>query len=60
MVFFGNESLAISAGLQKLINDKKSTLKFKLDKVVSQALNDLRIGEAKLEFDGDKVQNQII
>ena len=27
-----------------------------LDKVVSQALNDLRIGEAKLEFDGDKVQ----
>jgi len=57
MVFFGNESLVISAGLQKFIEDKKSTLKFKMDKVVKEVLSNLRIGEAKLEFDGDKVES---
>ncbi|MDQ5869050.1 MAG: hypothetical protein M3530_04890, partial [Thermoproteota archaeon] len=57
MVFYGNESLVISAGLQKFIEDKKSTLKFKMDKVVKEALSNLRIGEAKLEFDGDKVES---
>ncbi len=31
MVFYGNESLVVSAGLQKFIEDKKSTLKFKMD-----------------------------
>ena len=56
MVFFGNESLVISAGLQKFIDDKKANLKFKMDKVVQEALNDLWIGEAKLEFEGDKVE----
>jgi hypothetical protein len=60
MVFFGNESLLISAGLQKYIDDKKSTLKFKMDKVVKDALNDLRIGETKLEFVGDRVQSNNI
>jgi hypothetical protein len=60
MVFFGNESLVISAGLQKFIDDKKSTLKFKMDKVVKEALNDLRIGEAKLEFGGDRVESNNI
>jgi hypothetical protein len=59
MVFFGNESLVISAGLQKYI-DKKSTLKFKMDKVVKEALNDLHIGETKLEFEGDKVESNNI
>ena len=60
MVFFGNESLVISAGLQKFIDDKKANLKFKMDKVVKEALNDLRIGEAKLEFEGDKVESNNI
>ena len=60
MVFFGNESLVISAGLQKYIDDKKSTLKFKMDKVVKEALNDLRIGEKKLEFEGDKIESNNI
>ena len=60
MVFFGNESLIISAGLQKFIDDKKVNLKFKMDKVVQEALNDLRIGEAKLEFEGDKVESNNI
>lgn len=60
MVFFGNESLVISAGLQKYIDDKKSTLKFKMDKVVKEALNDLRIGETKLELGGDRVESNNI
>ena len=60
MVFFGNESLVISAGLQKYIDDKKSTLKFKMDKIVKEALSDLRIGEAKLEFVGDKIESNNI
>jgi hypothetical protein len=60
MVFFGNESLVISAGLQKFIDDKKANLKFRMDKIVKQALNDLRIGEAKLEFEGDKVESNNI
>lgn len=60
MVFFGNESLVISAGLQKFIDDKKSTLKFKMDKIVKEALNELHIGETKLEFEGDKVESNNI
>jgi hypothetical protein len=60
MVFFGNESLVISAGLQKFIDDKKANLRFKMDKVVNDALNDLHIGETKLEFAGDKVQSNNI
>ncbi len=60
VVFFGNESLVISAGLQKFIDDKKANLKFRMDKVVNEALNDLHIGETKLQFDGDKVQSNNI
>jgi hypothetical protein len=60
MVFFGNESLVISAGLQRYIDDKKSTLKFKMDKIVKESLNDLRIGETKLEFEGDKIESNNI
>ena len=60
MVFFGNESLVISAGLQKFIDDKKANLKFKMDKVVNEALNDLRVGETKLEFEGDKIESNNI
>jgi hypothetical protein len=57
MVFFGNESLVISAGLQKFIDDKKANLKFKMDKLVQEVLSDLRIGEAKLEFEGNKEES---
>jgi len=60
MIFFGNESLVISAGLQKFIDDKKATLKFKMDKIVKEALNDLRIGEVKLEFEGNKIESNNI
>jgi hypothetical protein len=60
MVFFGNESLVISAGLQKFIDDKKANLKFKMDKVVNEALNDLHIGETKLEFEGDRIESNNI
>ena len=31
-----------------------------MDKVVKDALNDLRIGETKLEFEGDKVESNNI
>src|SRR6266498_900924 len=47
MVFYGNETLVISAGLQKFIEDKKATLKYKMDQIVKNALKDLRIGETK-------------
>src|SRR6185436_3150195 len=60
MAFFGNESLMISAGLQKFIDDKKANLKYRMDKIVKEALNNLRIGEAKLEFEGDKVESNNI
>lgn len=60
MVFFGNESLVISAGLQKFIDDKKANLKFKMDKLVQKVLSDLRIGEAKLEFEGNKEESNNI
>ena len=60
MVFFGNEVLVISAGLQKFIDDKKANLKFKMDKVVQEALDYFHIGEAKLEFEGDKEESNNI
>lgn len=60
MVFYGNESLVISAGLQKFIEDKRSTLKFKMDSVIKQALNDLKIGESRLEFEGDSIESNNI
>ncbi len=60
MVFFGNESLVISAGLQKYIEDKKSTLKYKMDKIVKDALQNLQIGTERLEFKGDSVESNNI
>lgn len=59
MVFYGNESLVISAGLQKYIDDKKANLKYRMDKVVNDALEDLRIGDAKLEYDSKVESNNI-
>ena len=46
MVFYGNESLVISAGLQKFIEDKRSTLKYKMDSIIKEALKDLKIGKS--------------
>jgi hypothetical protein len=31
-----------------------------MDKIVKEALNELRIGEAKLEFEGDKIESNNI
>jgi hypothetical protein len=53
MCFFGNDTLLIPAGVQKFIEDKKATLKARMDdllkKVVEQQF--LKIGENKLEFE---------
>ena len=60
MVFYGNESLVISAGLQKFIEDKRSTLKYKMDNVIKEALKDLKIGELRIEFEGDSIESNNI
>lgn len=60
MVFYGNESLVISAGLQKFIEDKRSTLKYKMDGVIKEALKDLKIGESRIEFEGDSIESNNI
>jgi hypothetical protein len=60
MVFYGNESLVISAGLQKFIEDKRSTLKYKMDSIIKEALKDLKIGESRIEFDGDSIESNNI
>jgi len=55
MCFFGNDTLLIPAGVQKFIEDKKSTLKASIDdvlKIVQQQF--LMIGETNLEFDDNK------
>jgi len=60
MVFYGSETLVISAGLQKYIEDRKANLKYKMDQVLKDALKDLKIGEVKLELEGDKVESNNI
>ena len=60
MVFYGNESLVISAGLQKFIDDKRSTMKYKMDSTIKEALKDLKIGESKIEFEGDSIESNNI
>lgn len=60
MVFYGNETLVISAGLQKYIEDKKSTLKYRMERTVKEAFQDLKIGDTKLEFEGDGVESNNI
>jgi hypothetical protein len=53
MCFFGSESLLIYANVQKFIENKKYTLKTKMDDVIQKAvqLQDLSIGSAKLEVE---------
>ena len=60
MCFFGNDSLFIPADVQKFVEYKKSTVKSRMDKVVSSLVNEeesLRIGDTELEFGGRIVSN---
>jgi hypothetical protein len=52
MCFFGNESLLIQANVQRFIENKKSTLKARMDGVIRKVMTQgLKIGDTKLEFD---------
>ena len=53
MCFFGNDTLLIPAGVQKFIEDKKATLKARIDDVFKKIVQQqfLKIGETKLEFE---------
>jgi hypothetical protein len=60
MCFFGNDSLFITADVQKFVEYKKSTVKARMDKVVNSLVNEeesLRIGDSKLEFLGQAVSD---
>jgi hypothetical protein len=59
MCFFGNDSLFIPADVQKFVEYKRSTVKARMDKVVDGLVNEdgLRIGDTKLEFEGQTVSN---
>jgi hypothetical protein len=60
MCFFGNDSLFIPADVQKFVEYKKSTVKSRMDKVINELVNEeeaLRIGDTKLEFQGQSVSN---
>jgi len=46
--FAGGDSLVIPAGVQKFIENKKSTLKTRMDEVASKAIRDVRIGDLSL------------
>jgi hypothetical protein len=49
MCFFaGGDSLVIPAGVQRFIENKKSTLKAQMDEIASKAVRDLRIGQYPL------------
>jgi len=43
--FVGGDSLVIPAGVQGFIENKKSTLKVRMDEVASKAIKDLKIGD---------------
>ena len=60
MCFFGNDSLFIPADVQKFVEYKKSTVKARMNEVVNSLVNEqenLRIGDAKLQFSGKSVSN---
>src|SRR5919107_1875146 len=62
MCFFGNDSLFIPADVQKFVEYKKSTVKSRMDKVIHELMNEeevLRIGDTKLNFEGESVSNAI-
>jgi hypothetical protein len=67
MCFFaGGDSLVIPAGVQKFIENKKSTLKARMDDVAIKAIRDLKIGNLSLGVDGvlanqsDDIQTQLL
>jgi len=43
--FVGGDSLVMLAGVQRFVENKKSTLKVRMDEVASKAINDLKIGD---------------
>lgn len=52
MCFFaGGDSLVIPAGVQRFIENKKSTLKTRMDDVTRSAMRDLKIGDLNLGID---------
>jgi hypothetical protein len=51
MCFFGSESLLIYGNVQKFIENKKYSLKAKVEDAVRKAVENLAIGAAKLEVD---------
>jgi hypothetical protein len=52
MCFFaGGDSLVIPAGVQGFIENKKSTIKARMDEVASKSIQDLRIGHTNLGSD---------
>src|SRR5215203_5674599 len=60
MCFFGNDSLFIPADVQKFVEYKKSTVTSRMDKVIHELVNEeesLRIGNTKLEFEGQSISN---
>jgi hypothetical protein len=66
MCFFASgDSLVIPASVQKFIENKKSTLKERMDYVASKAINDLKIGylslglEATISDQGSDIQTQL-
>ena len=55
MCFFGNDSLLIQANVQKFIENKKSTLKARMDSIIRKVTTQgLEIGDTKLEFDDEE------
>jgi hypothetical protein len=59
MCFFaGGDSLVIPASVQGFIENKKSTLKARMDEVASKAIQDLRIGTARLGSDAAIIDQQ--
>jgi hypothetical protein len=60
MCFFGNDSLFIPTDVQKFVEYKKSTVKARMDKIISELVNEeetLRIGDARLEFEGQLISD---
>jgi hypothetical protein len=59
MCFFaGGDSLVIQAGVQGFIENKKATLKIRMDEVASKAIQDLRIGTTRLGSDAPIIDQQ--
>jgi hypothetical protein len=56
--FVSGDSLFIPAGVQRFIENKKSTLKIRMDDVVSKAVRDLRIGTTCLGANTEIIDQQ--